>query len=644
MKKITFFKTLLVAAGLLTSSTNVFADENTATAIVKMTYVDGSDANVNTSYGEVETAQAGYNKINGNSVAMANTGWGCNWITYLQVDASEFEGNITNVTLTFEGSGATDSKRTTCWGVGYNSSVWSSDMTYNTADKSITTIDELKWTKTQSASVFETFSFDITEAFKNSDNNVVTILVYETAAAGGYIKNPKVTVTYTNDAVYDVTFTETNGVKAKVTIDGSDVTNGTSLANGEYTFTATADGYKDYNGSFTVADDNLEVSFTMTAKPVYTYTVTSSYNDTPLAWSVTGTAYEGQVVYIKYPRFQACGKTLVGRAPVNNNLLATITVTEDNYTANLEYKSEGVENLYLLSEAENLNTGLPTGATTFVDRVSNSLIIYGEGGTLLSLPAGKYIFTLGAIGAPNNSSCEYKVSAGEQQIISGTCGGNTLALLKSEEFTLDKETEITFTATNHSSSRGIDLIYVQKTGDVKTLTAEYGTYYSDSALDFSEAGLTAYIATACDGKTVTLKEVESVPANTGVLLKGDAKTYEIPVATETDDVKGNLFEGVTTATEIAAPIYVLYKDNDDIGFYQTTATFTVGANTAYLPASAVAGGDSKLRFVVEGEATAISGIATEKAENGATYNVAGQLVNDNYKGIVIKNGKKYLNK
>lgn len=376
----------------------------------------------------------------------------------------------------------------------------------------------------------------------------------------------------------------------------------------------------------------------------WSYTVTSSYNGNELAWSVSGTVWEhANTATIRYPRFLAYGKTLVGRAPVGDNLATTITVTKDNYTTSLEYQSEGINNLYLLSEAEDLDTELSIGKPSYSDRVSNTQIIYGEKGALLSLPAGKYIFTLGVIGTPNNGQVDYTVSAGEKQIITGTCDANKLKLLTSEEFTLAEETSITFecTSKNSTNDRGIDLIYVQKTGDVKALTAEYGTYYSDNALDFSETGLTAYIATACDGETVTLKEVTSVPANTGVLLKGDADTYTIPAATETDDVTGNLFEGVSVATEVSAPIYVLYNGEKGVGFYKTSATFTVGANTAYLP---VDGNASKLRFVVEGEATAISDIATEKAENGATYNVAGQLVDDNYKGIVIKNGKKYLNK
>ena len=159
-------------------------------ATVKMTYVDADQAD--TAIGEVEVAKAGFNKIVDGQVGFGNTDWACNWITYLQVDASAYQGVVKKAILTADVSGSTDSKRTTTWGVGYNNSVWSANMTYNTADKSITLTND-PWTgSTKSAETFEEVAFDITAAFANS--NVATILVYETAAAGGFIKNPKVTL------------------------------------------------------------------------------------------------------------------------------------------------------------------------------------------------------------------------------------------------------------------------------------------------------------------------------------------------------------------------------------------------------------------------------------------------------------------
>ena len=44
------------------------------------------------------------------------------------------------------------------------------------------------------------------------------------------------------------------------------------------------------------------------------------------------------------------------------------------------------------------------------------------------------------------------------------------------------------------------------------------------------------------------------------------------------------------------------------------------------------------------EATGIHTIEAASAANGAMYNLAGQRVDKAYKGIVIVNGKKYLNK
>ena len=44
------------------------------------------------------------------------------------------------------------------------------------------------------------------------------------------------------------------------------------------------------------------------------------------------------------------------------------------------------------------------------------------------------------------------------------------------------------------------------------------------------------------------------------------------------------------------------------------------------------------------EATGIEAVKTAKVYNGAIYNLAGQKVNANYKGVVIQNGKKFIQK
>ena len=181
-------------------------------ASVNMTYVNGNDDAVNTSYGEVTTAVGGYNKFveNGTQIDLGNKSWGVNNLIYLKVDASAISGTISKVKLKAKVSGSTDNRRTTNWGVGYNSSDWSSNLTWNTANKSITTIGTEVWTATKNAETYEDKEFDITQAFSGDNDKIVTILVYELAAAGGNFKDPVVEVEYVPDTN---SYTHLNAIK-----------------------------------------------------------------------------------------------------------------------------------------------------------------------------------------------------------------------------------------------------------------------------------------------------------------------------------------------------------------------------------------------------------------------------------------------
>lgn len=62
---------------------------------------------------------------------------------------------------------------------------------------------------------------------------------------------------------------------------------------------------------------------------------------------------------------------------------------------------------------------------------------------------------------------------------------------------------------------------------------------------------------------------------------------------------------------------------------------------AYFTGLDATASEAKLNFI-GGEATGINGVNAAEAADGAIYNLAGQKVNAAYKGIVIKNGKKFL--
>ena len=191
----------------------------------KMTYIDGS--NPAEYYGEVEEAQTGYNKISGGAVELGNAAWGVNQVVYIQVDASAVQADITKVTLSLESSGSTDSKRNAAIGVGYNASEWSSTLTWETADRSITTLGDVVWGTSKSATGFEPMSFDITEAFAEDADKIVTILVYNAQAAGSYIKNVKAEVEYSKADEVLVSYTFNDAENPVVVGDGSNGGRGT---------------------------------------------------------------------------------------------------------------------------------------------------------------------------------------------------------------------------------------------------------------------------------------------------------------------------------------------------------------------------------------------------------------------------------
>ena len=178
---------------------------------IHLTYVNYNDAD--TACGEADTITVGYNKLSGGNVAFTNTSWGVNYIGYVQVDASAYKSldNIATMQFSMDVSGSTDSKRTTGWGIGYNGSAWSSAMTYNTSDHSITTIGGVQWSASTSATSFNTLTWDVTDVFMDDDDGVLTLLIYETQASGGYMTNPTLSVTYSDPAQYTVAFDANGG-------------------------------------------------------------------------------------------------------------------------------------------------------------------------------------------------------------------------------------------------------------------------------------------------------------------------------------------------------------------------------------------------------------------------------------------------
>ena len=191
-------------------------------------------------------------------------------------------------------------------------------------------------------------------------------------------------------------------------------------------------------------------------------------------------------------------------------------------------------------------------------------------------------------------------------------------------------------------------ILSEKAGATMSLTLSsvgWATLYTPFALDFSGTGLTAYTATVANDQ-VTLAEVSSVPANTGVVLKGEAGSYEIPiVASSTETKKGDLQGAPATDRWMSdGEDYYMLAHNSETGKVQFTklTSGSIAAGKAYL-VQAKGNGARTLNVVFAEEGT--TGIQTldkTPQADGACYNLNGQRVSQPAKGLYIVNGKKVV--
>lgn len=190
--------------------------------------------------------------------------------------------------------------------------------------------------------------------------------------------------------------------------------------------------------------------------------------------------------------------------------------------------------------------------------------------------------------------------------------------------------------------RSVSVEYPKTLTYIDVTSAGYRTFASSSALDFTAGveGLTAYSASVDAEKNVSFNEIKTaVPASTGMLIKAAEGRYYIPLASGTPAAIENKFVGVTASTTAPAGSFVLYNGTEGLGFYKTGAEFTVGANTAYLPADVA----SRSFIGMSGETTGISSIQNSQfTMPNEVYDLQGRRVAQPTKGLYIMNGKKML--
>lgn len=185
-------------------------------------------------------------------------------------------------------------------------------------------------------------------------------------------------------------------------------------------------------------------------------------------------------------------------------------------------------------------------------------------------------------------------------------------------------------------------------------SAERATlYYSDRSFIIPEGivARTYKIEGNVLSRSREYKKGDVLPKATAVVLEAKEGKYifeETSKAGETDP--NNTLRGSDTKTTTSGGevYYVFGKGSNGVGFYWKKANgkaFTTEAHKAYLVYTPSKNTNAK-SFLGFDVALEIQGpTMREKVTfDGPIYNLAGQRVDKDYKGIIIVNGKKYLNR
>ena len=185
-------------------------------------------------------------------------------------------------------------------------------------------------------------------------------------------------------------------------------------------------------------------------------------------------------------------------------------------------------------------------------------------------------------------------------------------------------------------------------------SAERATlYYSNKSFIIPEGAVarTYKIEGNVLSRSREYKKGDVLPKGTAVVLEAKEGKYifeETSKTGETDPHNALRGSDIKTKTSGGEVYYVFGKGSNGVGFYWKEANgeaFTTEAHKAYLvyTPSKTTNAKSFLGFDV---ALEIQGptVIEKTTFDGPIYNLAGQKVDKDYKGIIIVNGKKYLNR
>ena len=280
------------------------------------------------------------------------------------------------------------------------------------------------------------------------------------------------------------------------------------------------------------------------------------------------------------------------------------------------------------------------------DKVMNGYSVYeiknGKSVTL-TIPTTTMVSKIKVWGtSKDNNASTLTITGANEEKASGTFADRRKANTPAPSQLIFEPTTQTTTYTIKTQDNGSWVIIevygtenVAKIGETK-----WGTFSSTSATTFPVDGISAYKVASIGADKVVVEPVTGdVPANTGLLLYGNAGEYTIPVAsTDGSPVDGNLMTAGTGENVTSG--YVLSGLHGDFRPVPTSGV-VVPYGKAYL---SIPNSTRSLSIAFDDETTGINSVESENNGllNGDFYNVAGQRVAKPTKGLYIVNGKKVI--
>lgn len=396
-------------------------------------------------------------------------------------------------------------------------------------------------------------------------------------------------------------------------------------------------------------------------------------------------AQEGitQTTYWNFDQFQAGNEDVAFDTPVNYGGLYIVghsaATAEKPISASTVAKS--LKDVKLGDQTYQINYGikLPGGynkTPTKASEITKDAIAFDAGcaGTL-------YVYAEGT--AVDRGIVVYFNGEKKEEITSKAKGEQFTASV-----TNDQAGTYYITAVSAAQIYAVKFVPTIETASTKKITLpEQGVMtFSDVHAWTVPAGLKAYIAgsqkTQKDGTiTLSLTQVETIPACTGVILEGKGgESYEL---TSTDCGTAMKEDGSKSLVDVNYALRPVISDyslekteltfdatdkksfhnyilgvKDGNAVFAPTEAGTLAAGKAYYRirrdqdklAKAIKENPAAAKVIFfsiggNGETTGINGIENEAKKNdGIMFNLAGQKVQKSYKGMVIMNGKKFINK